>query len=83
MFNNCTENGYLFSCFQNFESLKNSVECKKKCEANYLTQFGLNDFYHFAERLNESNFLIPPNENITDRVKDDEYNEFMTNQNCK
>ena len=58
MFNNCTENGYLFSCFQNFGSLNNSIECKAKCNANYLTQIGLNDFYNFAERLNESNFLI-------------------------
>ena len=58
MFNNCTENGYLFSCFQNFGPLNNSFECKKKCNANYFTQIGLNDFYNFAERLNESNFLI-------------------------
>ena len=65
MLNNCTDNGYLFSCFRNFGSLRNSVECKKKCNANYLTQFGLNDFYNFAERLNESNFLIR-HENMTE-----------------
>ena len=82
MLNNCTENGYLFSCFQNFGLLGDSVECKKKCNANYLTEFGLNDFYNFAERLNESNFLIR-HENMTDRIKDNKYDEFMMNRICK
>ena len=56
MLNNCAENGYSFSCFKHFGVLKSSVDCKKECEANHLTQFGINDFYNFAERLNESNF---------------------------
>ena len=72
MFNNCTENGYLFSCFQNFGSLNNSIECKTKCNANYLTQIGLNDFYNFAEQLNESNFLIR-HENMTEYDNPPEY----------
>ena len=58
MFSNCTENGYLFSCFQNFGRIKNSDHCKKVCNSNNLSQFGLNDFFNFHDRLNQSNFLI-------------------------
>ena len=58
MFENCTENGYLFSCFKNFGRIKNSDDCKKVCDLNNLSQFGLNDFFNFHDRLNQSNFLI-------------------------
>ena len=67
MLNNCAVNRYSFSCFKHFGVLKSSVECKKECEANHLTQFGINDFYNFAERLNESNFET----NICTQIKFD------------
>ena len=70
MLNNCTENGYLFSCFQNIGELQNSAECEKACHAKNLYQFGLNDFYNFFERLNETNYLIYQSEKITDLISE-------------
>ena len=59
MFENCTENGFLFSCFHNFGRIKNSdSDCKRVCDSNNLSQFGLNDFFNYHKRLNQSNFLI-------------------------
>ena len=63
MFQNCTENGYLFSCFQNFGEIKTSTDCEGICNSKHLYQFGLNDFYNFHERLNQSNFLIKAQDN--------------------
>ena len=54
----CTENGYLISCFQNFGKVKNSNECRRRCDANNLYQLGVNDFYNFNERLYQTNFFI-------------------------
>ena len=58
MLKNCTENGYLISCFQKIGILESSTQCEKSCKAKKLNQFGLDDFYNFAERLNDSNYLI-------------------------
>ena len=54
----CTENGYLISCFQNFGKVKNSNECRRRCDANNLYQLGVNDFYNFHERLHQTNFFV-------------------------
>ena len=56
---NCTENGYAFSCFQNFGISNTSNYCEKRCHENYLQIFGLEDFYYFSHRLTESNFSMP------------------------
>ena len=58
MFENCTENGYLFSCLHNFGRIKNSDDCERVCDSNNLSQFGLNDFFNYHKRLIQSNFLI-------------------------
>ena len=70
MLNNCTENGYSFSCFQNIGKSESSVEFEKSCNAKKLNQFGLHDFYNFAERLNESNYLMNLNENLTNTMSE-------------
>ena len=55
--NNCTENGRLITCFENFGEIENSNECTRRCDANNLYQLGLSDFYNFQERLNQTNFF--------------------------
>ena len=74
MLKNCTENGYLFSCFQKIGLSESSIQCEKSCKAKKLNQFGLNDFYNFAERLNDSNYLM----NITE----DSNTEKRASQTC-
>ena len=58
MIKKCTENGALFSCFQNFGKIDKSTECNEVCNYNDLNQLGLDDFYNFHRQLNQSNFLI-------------------------
>ena len=58
MFENCTENGQLFSCFENFGLIKNSNQCGSTCESKNLNQLGINDFYNFHDRLQQSNFFL-------------------------
>ena len=68
MLKNCTENGFSFSCFQNIGKSQSSIQCEKSCNAKKLKQFGLDDFYNFAEQLNESNYLMNVDENFTNSL---------------
>ena len=70
MLNNCTENGFSFSCFQKIGKTESSVQCEKSCNAKKLKQFGLDDFYNFAEQLNESNYLMNLDENFTNTMSE-------------
>ena len=65
MFENCTENGYLFSCFENFGLIKNSNQCGSICESKNLNQLGINDFYNFHDRLQQSNFFLKARDAIS------------------
>ena len=56
-FQNCTENGEIFSCFLKIGETENMIECEKRCKLKTLYAFQLKDFYNFADRLNQSNFL--------------------------
>ena len=58
--NNCTENGEIFSCFLRIGEVESTTDCEKSCQAKNLISFQLDDFYNFADRLNQSNFLSPP-----------------------
>lgn len=53
---NCTENGEIFSCLSNLGEVANMTSCENLCRTKDLKAFELDDFYNFAERLNESNF---------------------------
>ena len=57
-FQNCTENGEIFSCFFKIGATQNMTECENRCRSKNLFAFDLNDFYNFADRLNQSNFLV-------------------------
>ena len=57
-FQNCTENGEIFSCFFKIGATQNMTECEDRCRSKNLFAFDLNDFYNFADRLNQSNFLV-------------------------
>ena len=65
---NCTENGEILSCFLRIgvQSLWNwstkfvvvsITECENRCRTKGLLASEFNDFYNFAQRLNQSNFL--------------------------
>ena len=56
-FQSCTENGEIFSCFFKIGATQNMTECENRCRSKNLFAFDLNDFYNFADRLNQSNFL--------------------------
>ena len=58
--NNCTENGEIFSCFLRIGEVQSTTDCESSCQAKNLFSFELDDFYNFADRLNQSNFLNPP-----------------------
>ena len=70
MLKNCTENGFSFSCFQNIGKSQSSIQCEKSCNAKKLKQFGLDDFYNFAEQLNESNYLMNLDENFANSISE-------------
>ena len=53
MFENCSNNGFLFSCFKNF-GRENATEYEQVCNRNYLKTFGISDFYNFHEQLNQT-----------------------------
>ena len=55
---NCTDNGNIFSCLSNIAEVENMASCENRCRSKNLQEFELNDFYNFADRLNQSNFLI-------------------------
>ena len=57
--NNCTENGEIFSCFLRIGEVQITTDCENSCQAKNLFSFQLDDFYNFADRLNQSNFLMP------------------------
>ena len=75
MFENCTENGYLFLCFENFGLIKNSNQCGSICESKNLNQLGINDFYNFHDRLQQSNFFLKERD-------DNSYVLYRTFQGC-
>ena len=56
-FGNCTENGEILSCFLKIGEIENFTECENRCKSKNLFAFQLDDFYNFADRLNQSNFL--------------------------
>ena len=58
--NNCTENGEIFSCFLRIGEVQSTTDCENSCQAKNLFPFQLDDFYNFADRLNQSNFLSSP-----------------------
>ena len=62
-FQNCTENGEIFSCFLKIGAAENMTDCKNGCRSKNLFAFDLDDFYNFADRLNQSNFLKSTNNN--------------------
>ena len=57
-FQNCTENGEIFSCFLKIGAAENMTDCKNRCRSKSLFAFDLDDFYNFADRLNQSNWLV-------------------------
>ena len=57
-FQNCTKNGELFSCFFKIGATQNMTVCENRCKSENLFAFDLNDFYNFADQLNQSNFLV-------------------------
>ena len=54
---NCTENGKILSCFSRIGVVESMTECQNRCRTKSRFAFELNDFYNFAHRLNQSNFL--------------------------
>ena len=56
-FQNCTENGEIFSCFFKIGAVENMTDCEDRCRSKNLFAFNLDDFYNFADRLNQSNYL--------------------------
>ena len=56
-FQNCTENGKILSCFSRIGAVESMAECENHCRTKSRFAFELNDFYNFADRLNQSNFL--------------------------
>ena len=56
-FQNCTENGHILSCFSRIGVVESMAECENHCRTKSRFAFELNDFYNFAHRLNQSNFL--------------------------
>ena len=57
--NNCTENGEIFSCFLRIGKVESMTDCENSCRKKNLFPFELDDFYNFAARLNQSDFLKP------------------------
>ena len=57
--NNCTENGEIFSCFLRIGEVQSTTDCENRCQEKNLFSFQLDDYYNFADRLNQSNFLMP------------------------
>ena len=62
---NCTENGEIFSCFLKIGAAENMTDCENRCRSKNLFAFDLDDFYNFADRLNQSNYLESPKINST------------------
>ena len=56
-FQYCTENGQILSCFSRIGVVESMAECENHCRTKSRFAFELNDFYNFAHRLNQSNFL--------------------------
>ena len=48
----------IFSCLSNIGEVEDMASCENRCRSKNLQEFELNDFYNFADRLNQSNFLI-------------------------
>ena len=63
-FQNCTENGEIFSCFLKIGAAENMTDCENRCRSKNLFAFDLNDFYNFADRLNQSNYLESPSTSL-------------------
>ena len=57
-FENCSENGNVLSCFSRIGVVESMTECDNHCRRKSRFAFELNDFYNFAHRLNQSNFLF-------------------------
>ena len=50
--------GAVFSFLSNHGIVMDVHECRNRCKSKNLFLFELPDFYNFAERLNETNFVI-------------------------
>ena len=52
------ENGISVTFASRFGRVKKYSECNQSCNANYLYPFQLQDFYNYADSLNQTNFLF-------------------------
>ena len=52
------ENGISVTSASRFGRVKSFADCNQKCDANHLYPFQLQDFYNFADSLNQTNFLL-------------------------
>ena len=55
------ENGISVTSATRFGRVKSFAECNQTCNANHLYPFHLQDFYNFADSLNQTNFLYYKN----------------------
>ena len=71
---NCTENGEILSCFLRIGGVESMTDCENRCRMKNRFAFELNDFYNFADRLNQSNFLY------TNASQDEEFSNFQNSK---
>ena len=71
-------NGIKVTIGSRFGRVKNYSECNQRCNANHLSPFQLQDFYNYADSLNQTNFLFY--QNVTNSTEDEANTTYGTYQ---